>query len=192
MPDSLPARSIRLTIISQQSSKRTVPHTRCAGSPATVISVLPEYVQLSVETAAACRECQKGRGCGLGLRAAGDGSISFALADLQLLSPQHEVLSDSADELLKPGASVLLLLPQPQLMKFVVNALFVPALVLILCVWAGHRIALISDYPTDTGAFAGVVAGVCCGLILARKQGRRLESDTRNSHHAQLVVEVAD
>ena len=163
--------------------------TPCAGSPATVISIQPEHVHLSVQAAAACNECLKGRGCGLGLKAAADGRVSFALADLQILSPQRDVLPVDACEKLKPGSSVLLLLPQPQLLSYVIHALLIPALVVIFGVWGGHSIALVSGYATDTGAFAGVLAGIFCGLILARKQSRKLERSMKASHHAQLVLE---
>ena len=178
----------RLRLAHFDSCRNNLSKSVYTATPATVISIHSDHVQLSVERVAVCQRCQKGQGCGLGLKDAGDGRVSFARAELLLLNGQHEALPSSAADTLIPGSSVSLLLPQPHLMQFIIRALLLPAILVLFMGAIGQHIALFTEFSADAGALFGIIIGLFCGLILARKQSSKLDCTAASTRQAQLVL----
>lgn len=162
--------------------------TDCTGVSATVISLQPSHVQLAVQSVNACQQCLKGRGCGLGLNRSGKSQVTLALSEIRITDQSGRVQSQPVAELLHPGNKVSIRLPRPQLMGFILKALFAPAALLILMAAIGHHLAQLASISADIGAVAGLMVAVAGGLILARNCNYKHERKNPRQYQAQLIL----
>lgn len=160
----------------------------CTGVSATVISLQPSHVQLSVQSVNTCQQCLKGRGCGLGLNRSGKSQVTLALSEIRIVDQSGRTHQQPVAELLHPGHKVSLLLPGPQLMGFILKALFVPAALLILMAAIGHHLALFASVSADIGAVTGMIVAAAGGLILARNSNYNHERKNPRQYRAQLTL----
>ncbi len=161
----------------------------CTGVPARVISLEPSNVQLAVQSAGACAQCAKGRGCGLGLQRSGKHVVTLALSEIRLVGLSGQITcTSSAQRLLLPGCQVHLQLPEPQLMTFILKALFFPAALVILMAALGHHMGSVVGFSADGGAVAGMVVAGLGGLILARNSINRTQRKSPHLYQAQLTI----
>jgi sigma-E factor negative regulatory protein RseC len=125
---------------------------------ATVVAVGPGRATVSVDTAAVCKRCASGRGCGAGLLATRRG-------------PQVMEVRVGSGLVLDVGDRVQLTLPPAELLRAAWLAYGLPLIAFVLATLLASRIEPGHDAVTALSAAAGVAAGLWLGRRALRRQG---------------------